>query len=119
MTELTITVAGLRVMARDQVRSTVWLAGQRRVRGHKITRDTMISRYAMLIVIAGLAPEDPDLVSWAQVNQAIMDRWSEAGLVYIKRRGWDMATQDRELLESSLVEAALEAARDQPQGGVN
>ena len=28
--------------------------------------------------------------NWEKVNQAIMDRWSEAGLAYIKNRAWKL-----------------------------
>lgn len=34
-------------------------------------------------------------VDWPSVNRAIMRRWTEAALLYIKRRAWAMAEKPR------------------------
>jgi hypothetical protein len=31
---------------------------------------------------------DTEGINWARVNRAIMDRWSQNALVYIKHRAW-------------------------------
>lgn len=38
---------------------------------------------------------DRDKIDFAKVNRAIMDRWSLAGLTYIKKRAWEYAQGKR------------------------
>ncbi|MHC4648888.1 MAG: hypothetical protein ACYTBJ_25830 [Planctomycetota bacterium] len=35
-----------------------------------------------------LAMASSEATDWAEVNRAIIDRWSESALVYIKRQAW-------------------------------
>jgi hypothetical protein len=46
-------------------------------------RNEIAASYAL-----ALAQADP--VEWAVVNRAIMERWSKAGLIYIKERAWKL-----------------------------
>lgn len=48
------------------------------------SRDEMAAEYAKLL-------SNPSGKFWPMLNLAIIDRWSEAGLVYIKRRAWKIA----------------------------
>ncbi len=54
------------------------------------SRDEMAVEYADLLRRNG-----PDWPSWATLNLAIVDRWSEAGLRYIKTRAWKLAEQSQ------------------------
>jgi hypothetical protein len=46
-----------------------------------------------------LAMRSGERVDWATVNRAIMDRWSESALRYIKTRAWKLRDEacDREM----------------------
>jgi hypothetical protein len=44
----------------------------------------------------GLALRDPSNVDWPRVNQAIIERWSEAGLERIKKLAWSGAGGNRD-----------------------
>lgn len=46
-------------------------------------RNDIATKYAL-----ALAQADP--VEWAAVNRAIMERWSKAGLIYIKELAWKL-----------------------------
>ena len=48
------------------------------------TRDDIAFHYSALI--ANTYPGDG--VNWTLINRAILTRWSESGLQYIKRRAW-------------------------------
>lgn len=47
------------------------------------SRDEMAVEYARL-----LAANGPTWKSWPTLNLAIIDRWSQSGLAYIKRKAW-------------------------------
>ena len=55
------------------------------------TRDDMADQYAKLLRI-----QEPDWPIWPTLNLAIVDRWSEDALDYIKRRAWKISGGDHE-----------------------
>ena len=52
------------------------------------SRDEMAYAYADL-----LANKGPEWKTWPTLNLAIIDRWSESGLRYIKREAWRRAAR--------------------------
>lgn len=48
----------------------------------RMTRDDVAQSYAFGLCQAG--------VEWAVVNKAILERWSPAGLAYIKGKAWKL-----------------------------
>lgn len=55
--------------------------------------DTRIKRNAVALTYAfGLRNEfsGSEEIDWPKVNAAIIERWSMAGLVYIKERAWKL-----------------------------
>jgi hypothetical protein len=51
------------------------------------SRNDLAEEYARI-----LRREGPSWKTWATLNLAIVDRWSVAGLTYIKNRAWKIAT---------------------------
>jgi hypothetical protein len=49
------------------------------------TRKMIAETYAMSIVSEA---ENGEVVDWANVNAAILKRWSRSGLEYIKKQAW-------------------------------
>lgn len=59
-----------------------------------VTRDNIAHFYAFCI--ASKAPgDDPE---WGEINQAIMDRWSRSGLIYIKKMAWGIVERTKAAL---------------------
>lgn len=53
--------------------------------------ETFANRDAMALSYALLLRECPaSWGGWAVLNLAIVDRWSESGLIYVKRKAWDL-----------------------------
>ena len=51
------------------------------------TRRMVVEHYAFAI-------RRGSCTDWERVNRAIMDRWSEHALVWIKRRAWRLAREE-------------------------
>lgn len=52
-------------------------------------RNDLAEEYAATLRQCG-----PSWEGWHEINEAILRRWSMAGLKYIKARAWKIATQD-------------------------
>lgn len=52
-------------------------------------RNDLAEEYATMLRRNG-----PSWGGWREINEAILRRWSMAGLKYIKTRAWKIATQD-------------------------
>jgi hypothetical protein len=52
-------------------------------------RDEMADKYADLLM-----RYEPTWKKWPTLNLAILDRWSPAGLRYIKQKAWRLADQN-------------------------
>lgn len=48
-------------------------------------RDDVVAAYREGLIES---TDDPDIVDWPTVNQAILGRWTLSGLSYIKRKAW-------------------------------
>jgi hypothetical protein len=53
------------------------------------TRNEVAANYALALIAHGTGWEH-----WADVNAAILRRWTPSGLRYIKERAWKIATQN-------------------------
>ena len=53
------------------------------IRNSEVKRDSIAATYS-------LALQSSEPTDWAKVNQAIIARWSMAGLEYIKNRAWKL-----------------------------
>lgn len=51
-----------------------------------MTRDSMAASYRRVLVVPGALGIEG--VDWRRVNEAIIARWSLAGLKFIKKRAW-------------------------------
>jgi len=51
------------------------------------TRDDVVDDYAELLYDRALGID----IDWPSINMAIIERWSPAGLQYIKDRAWKLA----------------------------
>ena len=60
---------------------------------HAKRRDDVVIAYADELLRDGrFSVPVSERVVWRDVNQAIIDRWSESGLNYIKDRAWQLIT---------------------------
>lgn len=56
--------------------------------------DKKFKRNAVALTYAFCIRQSGD-VDWPTINRAILDRWSQAGLEYIKREAWKWASPQR------------------------
>ena len=54
-------------------------------------RNDMVSLYGTVILFGHFAKPPQMRADWSKVNHAIIERWSVAGLTYIKKRAWKLA----------------------------
>ena len=62
----------------------------------KAIRGSVASVYADALLAEHSPPPDPDSGGWERAHQAIIERWSEDGLEYIKNRAWRVYYQRRD-----------------------
>lgn len=59
----------------------------REIADTRLKRNDVALTYAIALRQT-MAPDSREAVDWWKVNHAIMDRWSLAGLKYVKERAW-------------------------------
>ncbi len=64
-----------------------------KIRDTKNTQKDIAMHYAALIkslIKKDKDPASPRAINWSQINRAILDRWSEAGLTNVKQIAWNI-----------------------------